>query len=220
MLKLITYISLFTLSLYLVGCASEERIAYRIAEKKQKVSEQLRSFKTSLSESDNLTGFYKHEKTFLIPGKLEDVWNLYCELGPRNMWSGPKSKFKMAYSIPDETGFYKREKNIPGPSEGMVYELKLKVFKFFKVPVTFEITKVSDESKVIEFTYGLENKSHGKQILHFKAVKEGTSVTHTSFFKSGNKIRDKKLYPFFHEKYINEFHLNMTKCLNNFVSTL
>lgn len=217
--KLLSYILLITLSSYLIGCASQEKITYRIEEKKQKASEKLRSFKTSLTESDNLSNYFKHEKTFVLPGSLEEVWNLYSHLGPRNMWSGPKNKFKMAYSFNDQTGFYKKEDNIPGPSEGMVYELKLKILKFFKVPVTFQITKLSEETKVIEFTYGLENKSHGKQILHFTAVENGTQVTHTSYFKSGNKLRDKKLYPFFHEKCIDEFHENMTECLNNFTST-
>lgn len=212
-----TQILLFILlGLAVSSCASEEKITYRIEKKKLEVSEKLRSFKTSLSEADNLSGFYKHEKTFIIPGNIEEVWPLYCQVGPKNMWSGPKTKFKMAYSKPEKTGFFRREKDIPGPSEGMVYEVKLRVFKLFKIPVTFEVTKLSDEKKVIEFTYGLENKSHGKQILQFEDVSSGTSITHTSYFKSGNKVRDKKLYPFFHEKYIDEFHKTMTKHLVNF----
>jgi hypothetical protein len=218
MLKYFLLLILLAFALVFNRCASEERITYRIEEKKLEASEKLRSFKCSLSESDNLTGFYKHEKTFVIPEALDAVWSFYCQLGPRSMWSGPKNKFKMAYSIPTKTGFYKKEEDIPGPSEGMVYELRLKVLKFFKIPVTFEITKVSEENKVIEFTYGLENKSHGKQILEFSEIENGTSVKHTSYFKSGNQLRDKKFYPFFHEKCIDEFHKNMTKRLINFIS--
>lgn len=206
------------LSQLLTNCASEEKIMVRIQEKKLKVAEKFRSFKTSLSEGDNLTTFYKHEKSFYLPGTLDEVWNLYCHVGPRNMWSGPKNKFKMAYSKSGDVGFFKKEDSIPGPSEGMVYELKLKVLKLIKVPVSFEITRLSEDSKIIEFTYGLENKSHGKQILEFEASEEGTNITHTSYFKSGNTIRDKKLYPFFHEKCIDEFHENMIERLNNFVS--
>ncbi|CAG5078530.1 hypothetical protein [Parvicella tangerina] len=216
MLKQISIILLA--AILLSGCVSEERITTKMQEKKQKAAEKLRSFKTSLSSGDNLATFYKHEKTFYLPGNIEEVWELYCQVGPQNMWSGPKNKFKNAYSIPTKTGFYKKEKNIPGPSEGMVYELKLKVLKFLRVPVTFEITKLSDQTKIIEFTYGLENKSHGKQILEFSSVNGGTCVKHTSYFKSGNKFRDRRLYPFFHEKCIDEFHETMTKFLINFNS--
>jgi len=200
------------------SCASEEKIMVKMHEKKMEVAHQFRSFKTSLSESDNLATFYKHEKTYFMPGSIEDVWSLYCELGPKNMWSGPKNKFKSAYSKSSNTGYYKKEDSIPSATEGMVYELKLKILKVIKVPVTFEITKMSDESKVIEFTYGLENKSHGKQVLQFESKEEGTMITHTSFFKSGNKVRDKRLYPFFHEKCIDEFHENMIDWINNFAS--
>ncbi|MCB9196125.1 MAG: hypothetical protein H6598_07850 [Flavobacteriales bacterium] len=216
--RIIIGLVVILLSHLISGCASDEKIMVRIQEKKLKVSEKLRSFKTSLTEGDNLTTFYKHEKSFFLPGTLEEVWNLYCHVGPRNMWSGPKNKFKMAYSKSNDIGFYKREDSIPGPSEGMVYELKLKILKLIKVPVSFEITKLSEDSKIIEFTYGLENKSHGKQILKFEASEGGTNITHTSYFKSGNTVRDKKLYPFFHEKCIDEFYENMMERLNNFVS--
>ncbi len=219
MFKLSVFIFIVVTGLLANSCASEEKITYKIEEKKLKVSEKLRSFKTSLTESESLSTYFKHEKTFILPGKLEEVWKLYCQLDPRNMWSGPKNKFKMAYFTPSKTGFYKKEEDIPGPAEGMVYELKLRVLKFFGVPVTFEITRLSDENKIIEFTYGAENKSHGKQILVFEAVDDGTQVTHTSYFKSGNNFRDKRLYPFFHEKCIDEFHENMIDSLNNFTTT-
>lgn len=218
-MRSLCYIIFFASTIFMVSsCASEEKIFAKVQEKKTEVAHKFRSFKTSLSESDDLAGFFKHEKTFLIPGSLKDVWSLYCRLGPKNMWSGPKNKFKMAYSKSEDAGYFKKEDSIPGPSEGMVYELKLKVLKIIKVPVTFEITRLSDDTKVIEFTYGMENKSHGKQILQFEATEGGTNVTHTSYFKSGNKVRDKRLYPFFHEKCIDEFHENMIDWLNNFAS--
>lgn len=201
------------LSLLLGSCASEEKITYRIQEKKLKVSEQLRDFKTSLSASDNLAGYFVHEKTYTVNASLDDVWAIYSGVAPKTMWSGPKNKFKMAYSKPKSTGFYKNEEDIPSPTEGMVYELKLKILKLIKVPVSFEITKLSADEKIIEFTYGMENKSHGKQIITFTDLGGATMINHTSYFRSGNGLRDKKLYPYFHEKCIDEFHKNMSKQL-------
>lgn len=205
---LIAFLVLFS------NCASEERISQRIQDKKLKVSEKLRDFKTSLSANDNLSGYFLHQKSYHLTADIKDVWEAYSILGPKNMWSGPKNKFKMAYSREKSVGFYKNESDIPGPSEGMIYELKLKILKLIKIPVSFEITKFSDEEKIIEFTYGMENKSHGKQILVFNADNEGTMITHTSYIKSGKKIRDKKLYPYFHEKCIDEFHENMSEYIS------
>ena len=78
-----------------------------------------------------------------------------------------------------------------------------------KIPVNFEITKISQENKLIEFTYGAENKSKGRQTLIFVDNDSITQIIHQSFFYSGNKFRDKKLYPKYHEKCLNEFHENL-----------
>lgn len=215
----IKYIFLFIgFAALLSSCASEERIAYRVQTKKEKASKKLHNFKPSVDDVVDLGKFYEHQKQFVLDGNIEDVWEIFCHTDPRILWHGPKSRFRMAYSLLSETGFYRKESFIPCLNLGMIYNLRLKVLAFYKIPVTFEITKLSHEKKIIEFTYGEDNRSHGKQTLFFESIESGTRITHTSHYFSGNKIRDKKLYPFFHEKYIDEFHENMIQQLDNFIS--
>lgn len=216
MLRYILFI--FTLTTAVSSCVSEEKIVSRTENKKEKVEGKLEDFEPSLTSSDNVDQFYKVEKTYEQPGNIQDVWEVYCHTDPKILWKGPKSKFRMAYSSPSHVGFFRKESIIPCLSLGMIYNLRLKVLAFYKIPVTFEITELSYDKKIIEFTYGMDNRSHGKQILHFESSETGTKVTHTSYYLSGNKIRDKKLYPYFHEKYLDEFHENIKKRLSNFIS--
>lgn len=216
---MLKYLSILILTIVLLSnCASEKRITLRNETKKEKASNKLQDFEISVTNDDALLEYYKHEKIYIQPGNIKDVWEVYCHTDPKILWHGPKSKFKMAYSLATGTGFYKREPIIPCLSKGMIYNLRLKIFAFYKIPVTFEITELSYDQKIIEFTYGLNNRSHGKQILHFERTNDGTKIIHTSYYLSGNKIRDKRLYPFFHEKYLDEFHENAKKRLTNFVS--
>ncbi len=191
------------------SCASEERIHKRLNKKKLEVKEKFRSFKVSCAKNQDFSTFYSHEKTYYINAPFEDVWAAYTLLQPKEMWAGPLNKFQEAYSKTGKSGYIKKEEIAPTPSEGMVYELKLKIIRFLKIPVNFEVTELSKEKKVIEFTYGANNKSKGKQTLTFVPMDNYTLVVHHSYFKSGNKLRDKRLYPKFHEKCLNEFHNNV-----------
>ena len=87
--------------------------------------------------------------------------------------------------------------------------MKLKIIRFLKIPVNFEITQLSKEHKIIEFTYGANNKSKGRQTLNFIEMDNYTLIVHQSYFKSDSKFRDKRLYPKFHERCLNEFHKNI-----------
>ena len=85
----------------------------------------------------------------------------------------------------------------------------------FNIPVAFEIITVDSAEKVIEFSYIEGNKSRGVQHVKFLDIGGGrTEIVHTSYFKSDSRIRDKWIYPFFHEKIVNDFHRNMKKLLH------
>jgi hypothetical protein len=205
LLNIIIIAGVFTLP----SCASEERVVHRIDKKKLEVKEKFRSFKVSCDQYQDFTSFYSHEKTYYINAPFEDVWNGYTNLQPKEMWAGPLNKFKEAYSKSEGNGYIVKEDKVPVPAVGTVYELKLKIIQFLKIPVNFEVTQISKENKVIEFTYGANNKSKGKQTLTFVPMDNYTLVLHQSYFKSGSKMRDQRLYPKFHEKCLNEFHNNI-----------
>lgn len=209
MKKLFTYFYLVLAVTMIHSCASEERLFNRLEKKKLEVKEKFRSFKVSCAANQDFSAFYSHEKTYFINAKFEDVWDAYTLLQPKEMWAGPLNKFKEAYSKSEGNGYVVKEDIVPAPAEGTVYELKLKIIRFLKIPVNFEVTTLSKEKKIIEFTYGANNKSKGKQTLTFVPMDNYTLIVHHSYFKSGNKLRDKKLYPKFHEKCLNEFHNNI-----------
>lgn len=201
---------IIVVTLYLVSsCASNEKILSKIEKKKYSVQEKFRSFKVSCTPNQDFSDFYNHEKVYNVQANIEEVWNAYTHLSAKEMWSGPLNKFKEAYSKNDTSAYLKKEGKLLSPNEGNVYELKLKIIRFLKIPVNFEITKISQENKLIEFTYGAENKSKGRQTLIFVDNDSITQIIHQSFFYSGNKFRDKKLYPKYHEKCLNEFHENL-----------
>jgi hypothetical protein len=180
-----------------------------MANKKLEVKEKFRNFKVSCAENQDFSSFYSHEMKYYINATFDEVWEAYTQLRPDEMWAGPVTRFNEAYSKPEQSGYIKREKMVPTPSIGMVYELKLKIIRFLKIPVNFEITNLSKNDKVIEFTYGAENKSKGRQTLLFIPLDNYTLIIHQSYFKSSSKIRDKRIYPKFHEKCLNEFHKNV-----------
>lgn len=210
----IKYLCLMLIASLMFSCASEERVFHRLEKKKLEVKEKFRSFKVSCTKNQDFSSFYSHEKTYFINAEFEDVWAAYTLMQPKEMWAGPLNKFKEAYSKTEENGYIVKESVAPTPSEGMVYELKLKIIRFLKIPVNFEVTELSKERKVIEFTYGAQNKSKGKQTLTFVPMDNYTLIVHHSYFKSGNKLRDKRLYPKFHEKCLNEFHNNVVSRIN------
>ena len=80
----------------------------------------------------------------------------------------------------------------------------------YNLAVALEITKIDEQNKTIVFSYVNGGKSKGEQILHFITTADGyTEIIHETLFRSDSKFRDKVLYPFFHNKAINEFHRNM-----------
>lgn len=207
---IVKYISLFMLCYVLVSsCASNERIFNKIEKKKFTVKEKFRNFSVSCTPNQDFTNFYSHKKIYDVDAEINEVWEAYTQLSAKEMWAGPLNKFKEAYSKTDTSAFLRKDITTPSPQVGTVYELKLKIIRFLKIPVNFEITKISQENKIIEFTYGAENKSKGRQTLTFIDNDSSTHIVHQSYFYSGNKFRDKKLYPKYHEKCLNEFHNNL-----------
>jgi hypothetical protein len=110
---------------------------------------------------------------------------------------------------------YYNHDSIDGIETGQVYFLNLKILKgICNIPVAFEIITVDTTEKIIEFSYIEGNKSSGVQQIKFCDFgNDSTQIIHTSYFKSDSDFRDKRLYPFFHKKIVNDFHRNMRKLL-------
>jgi len=171
----------------------------------------LKKFEPSVNDKTELKGFNFHEKYYTVNFPIDMVWDAYENTDPNECWSGPLTFYKNSYLNPLFHNF--KEANHPSFDEGCIYLVRLKLIPFIKITVIFQLTKLNRSEKIIELTYGMDNTSHGKQIIQLIADGDKTLIKHTTYFKSKNSFRDKYLYPKFHVKYINEFHANIQKKL-------
>jgi len=169
----------------------------------------------SWKRGKDLSSYSSNEMIFYLKGNLQDVWQGYISANPSKSWNGRKVSFGLLVQKFPGTIFYNND-SIMGVDTGQVYFLNLKLLLgIYKVPVAFEMITVDAVEKVIEFSYIEGNKSSGVQQVKFSDFGGGrTKIIHSSYFKSDSKFRDKNLYPFFHEKIVDDFHRNMRKLLH------
>lgn len=166
------------------------------------------SWKKDVNESD----FRIIEKTFRLKADNSNVWNKYRRSNAVEMWNGRSVKFGLLISKRSNTVIYRSNNSYPEIDTGQVYFLDLKLLKgLFNLPVAFELISINQEKQIIEFSYLENNKSKGKQIIQIiDGGNGGTSIVHKTYFRSGSAFRD-DLYPFFHGRFIREFHRNMLR---------
>jgi hypothetical protein len=157
------------------------------------------------------------EKTFYLNYSLANVWEFYRHVSSFKTWNGKSIRFGLLISKNSESVIYAHDSGCPEVDTGQVYFLNIRFIKgLFNIPVAFEIINIDQARRVLEFSYIDNNKSRGKQTIQFfddGAV--GTRIVHRSIFKSGSALRDKLLYPYFHKKFIREFHRNMSHLIED-----
>jgi hypothetical protein len=167
------------------------------------------SWKRNIDESD----FHVLEKTFYVENRLSDVWDCYRHTSPVLMWNGRLVRLGLLISKYSNSVSYINSSPFPEIDTGQIYFLNLRLIKgLFKIPVAFEIITIDREKQIMEFSYIDKNKSLGKQTLLFSDQGNGTTrIIHRSYFKSESAFRDGLFYPYFHKKFVEEFHRNMKK---------
>jgi hypothetical protein len=171
------------------------------------------SWKKDINESD----FKVNEKTFFLNYKLSDVWECYSHANPVEMWNGQSIRLGLLITKCTNSVIYTNSLIFPEVDTGQVYFLNLRLMKgLFNLPVAFEIINIDRNRQIEEISYIDNNKSQGKQTIMFFDNGDGrTRIVHRSYFKSASWLRDDLLYPFFHKKFIKEFHRNMRQLLQN-----
>ncbi len=166
------------------------------------------SWKKDAIESD----FRVIEKTFNLKVGHTIVWNTYRHANSIEMWDNRSVKLGLLISKSTNTVTYRNNDFFPEIDTGQVYFLRLRLLKgLLNLPVAFEIIKINQEEEIIEFSYLEKNKSKGKQTIHILDGGNGvTNIVHKTYFRSGSLLRD-DLYPFFHKRFIKEFHRNMNR---------
>lgn len=168
----------------------------------------------SVNADSDLADFRNYAKEYQIRERPDDVWNNYVNSSQTDIWDISKISFGMIYCRDSEAIVY-ADQTLDGLEPGRIYYINLKVLNgFYSLPVAFEITRIDVDERLIEFSYLKGGKAEGKQIIRIIDTEDGFSrINHSSYVKSNSGFRDKYLYPFFHNKLINEFHFNMKKII-------
>ena len=192
----------------------QNKVRNFIVKQQNQQIEYFSDLEVSVHQDDDLTNFMNYEKIFTVKAQSDEVWDMYKYSCQTDVWDINRVSVGMLFSKRSQTVFY-ADQDIYGLEEGQIYYLNLKILNgFYNLPVVFEIINVDYENKLFEFSYLKGGKAQGKQTIQFIDTEDGnTRIIHNSFVKSKSKFRDKYLYPFFHNKIINEFHGNMRRLI-------
>jgi hypothetical protein len=165
------------------------------------------SWKNDVDESD----FKAIEEVFYLKNKLSDVWESYRHANPVKIWNRQSVRLGLLILKWSNSIIYANDSSSSEVDTGQVCFLNLRLMKgIFNVPVAFEITDIDCNKQILEFSYIDNNKSQGKQSIKFFDNGDGrTRIVHRSYFKSDSWLREDLFYPWFHRKFIKEFHENM-----------
>lgn len=171
-----------------------------------------RDLKATYRHGQDASLYRKHEKSYLIKATPEEVWEAYTTESPAVCWNGKRFSFGILISKKNNSIMYKTDA-YNGIQTGQVFFMKVGVMHNLEtMAVGLEIITVDPDQKIIEFSYVNGGNSRGVQQVELFETKNGnTRVFHRTLFVSDSKFRDKYLYPFFHERIIDEFHRNMRK---------
>lgn len=165
------------------------------------------SWNKDADESD----FNIMEEKFYLRFKLPEVWGCYRHANAATIWNGESIEFGLLIIKCSNSVLYPNKSSFPEIDTGQVYFLNLRLMTgLLNLPVAFEIINIDEKRKIIEFSYIENNTSQGKQTIQFFDNGDGgTRIIHRSYFKSESQFRDNLLYPYFHKKFVNDFHWNM-----------
>jgi len=177
-----------------------------------KTASDFQHIETSCFQTEDSARYQTNLKTFIVKAPIGNVWENYVNMTPRKAWSGKSTKFSFLFSKPMNKFVY------PGNTEepigvGNIIYVNLRLLKGLKnLGVGFEITRLDEAGKTICFCYLKDGASNGSQEIHFAEMANGdTMISHLTHYRSHSAFRDKRLYPFFHEKFVGEFHRNILR---------
>jgi hypothetical protein len=170
----------------------------------------------SLLKDQDVSNLHVHQKEYLLDKGVDVVWKAYIETNPAKAWDGKKVSFGVLLSKKSDEILYPNDNRFDKIETGQVFYLNIGILRGIEnLAVALEIINVDPLNKVIEFSYIKGGKAIGKQRIKFIPAENNiTRIIHSSYFKSHSRFRDNFLYPYFHERMINEFHGNMENILH------
>lgn len=161
---------------------------------------------------DRANQFHKHLKHFRIAASIETVWQTYKTISPQDTWNGRMVSFGVMYSRKqNQLAYY--DDAYEGLEAGQLIFLSLNLFaNRLHLAVGHEVVAVFNDRMHIKICYIQNGASIGTQLIQLKKISDReTEVLHETWYTSGSWLRDKVLYPIFHERAITEFHTNVKR---------
>ncbi len=153
------------------------------------------------------SNFYKtFNKSELIRQDINVVWNNLIHQTPSEEFDGRIVSFGLLYSKKLNNFLYRNEP-FTGIEEGQILFFNLRVLGGIKnIAVAMEVTRMDNDHKELEYCYIDNGSTQGTQRFTLKSTSKGyTEITQITKYKCKSRLRNQKLYSFFHERILNEF---------------
>jgi len=145
------------------------------------------------------------KETELIRQDINVVWDNLIHQSPSDEFDGRIVTFGLLYSKKRNNFLYQNE-SYAGIEEGQILFFNLHVLGIKNLAVAMEVTRLDEARKEIEYCYVDHGSTRGTQKFLLKSTPEGfTEITQLTRYKCKSRLRDQKLYSFFHKRIIEEF---------------
>ncbi|MEI6060196.1 MAG: hypothetical protein WCR72_05775 [Bacteroidota bacterium] len=145
-------------------------------------------------------------KSQLIRQNIDVVWNNLTHQSLSEEFNGRIVTLGLLYSKRHNNLGYKNESGA-GIEEGQILFFNLRVLSGIKnLAVALEVTHMDNDQKTVEYCYVDHGSTKGTQKFSLKSTPEGfTEITQLTRYKCKSRLRDRRLYSFFHERIVREF---------------
>ncbi len=146
-----------------------------------------------------------YQKSGVIRQDINVVWNNLVHQSPSDEFDGRIVTFGLLYSKKLNQLLYENE-SYEGIEEGQILFFNLHVLGIKNIAVALEVTRLDTDQKEIEYCYIDHGSTSGTQKFILKPTPEGfTEITQITKYKCKSRLRNQKLYSFFHDRIVNEF---------------
>lgn len=153
-------------------------------------------------DSNNYRTFKESQ---LIKQNIDVVWNNLIHQSPSEEFDGRIVTFGLLYSKKHNNFLYKNE-SYKGIEEGQILFFNLHVLGIKNIAVAMEVTRMDADQKEIEYCYVDHGSTKGTQKFTLQPTRDGfTQITQLTMYKCKSRLRDRRLYSFFHGKIVREF---------------
>lgn len=157
----------------------------------------------NLSDSAAYNTFQKSQ---VINQEINTVWDNLVHQSPSDEFDGRIVSFGLLYSKKSNNLHYQNEA-LDGIEVGQIIFFNLRMLSGIKnIAVAMEVTRMDNVQKVLEYCYVDHGSTRGTQQFILKPLAGcKTEITQITRYKCKSRLRDRRLYSFFHERIVREF---------------